>query len=95
MRARTPDQTSTARTVGRNAQLLRTARGWPQQEGAARSAGGPCPLPLTAVRDIEAGQGSRGSRRAVSVDELVALAAVFGVAVERLLVEAASGGGGS
>lgn len=71
--------TSVSRTVGRNVRRLRRARRISQEQLAHKLG-----LHRTALTEIE-NVGARSPRRAVTVDQLVAIAAALNVAPERLL----------
>lgn len=67
------------RVVAVNLRLLRTARGWEQARIATYMAGQEHPWRPVTVSEVER------CRRNITVDELVALAGLFDVNVQRLL----------
>lgn len=73
--------TTVSRTVGRNVRRLRRARRITQEQLTSDVG-----LHRTALTEIE-NVGGRSPRRAVTVDQLMAIAAALGVAPERLLTD--------
>lgn len=63
-----------SRTVARRIQTLRTARGWSAVDLADRIVAWGYPISANTVRFIESGR-----RRVVTIDEFVAIAAIFDV----------------
>lgn len=75
-----PQSTSHSGNAIRRVRLLRKARGWSAQHLVDQLAVGGCPMGRSTLAGLENGQRSH-----LTVDELCAFAAVFGVPVEHLL----------
>ncbi|MEU1908452.1 helix-turn-helix domain-containing protein [Streptomyces hygroscopicus] len=82
--ARTEAKTIHARIVGRNVRVLRHDRGLRLADLAQKVTEGGYPMILKTVQQIETGTSS-GAHRAVTVDELVALAKALEVSPAELL----------
>ncbi|WP_307706132.1 helix-turn-helix domain-containing protein [Streptomyces sp. V1I6] len=76
-----------SRIVGQNIKRLREARRMSGQQLAALVQEKGQPLSRFAVSQIELGRNSKGTPRAVTVDDLVALAVALEVRPEQLLIE--------
>jgi transcriptional regulator with XRE-family HTH domain len=74
-----------SRTVGAHVHALRTARGWSLREVARQTEVAGKPIGYSTIGRIENGRDPKQPAVAVIVDDLVALAAVFGVRPEQLL----------
>jgi len=83
---RTPDRTAVSSATGLNLRRLRKARGLSLIEVAAAATTAGYPMPPATVARIETGRTSSGARQAVTVDQLVALAAAIGAQPADLLV---------
>ncbi|MFD5566605.1 helix-turn-helix domain-containing protein [Streptomyces cadmiisoli] len=85
--ARTEEDTTTSRIVGRNIKRLRTARGLSGRRLAALVQERGFRFNHSSLSRMELGINAKGGQRAVTVDELVAVASVFGVEPQELLTE--------
>ncbi|MEV5140340.1 helix-turn-helix transcriptional regulator [Streptomyces syringium] len=84
--ARTPAQTAISRHVGRAIRHHRTTRGWSLRALAQRTTAAGYPINPAAIQTIETGHhGPDHGLRAVTVDELLTLAAALGVHPAHLL----------
>jgi transcriptional regulator with XRE-family HTH domain len=87
-RPRNYDDLPVSRIVGGNIAVMRAARGWSQRTLADRTKGGEGkPVGFSTICRIEKTREPGTSPVAVCVDDLVALAAAFGVRPEQLLDE--------
>lgn len=75
----------TSRTVGAHIHTLRTARGWSLREVARQTEVAGKPIGYSTIGRIESNRDPNHPAVAVIVDDLVTLAAVFGVRPEQLL----------
>jgi transcriptional regulator with XRE-family HTH domain len=75
----------TSRTVGAHIHALRTARGWSLREVARQTEVAGKPIGYSTIGRIESNRHREQPAVGVIVDDLVALAAVFGVRPEQLL----------
>jgi transcriptional regulator with XRE-family HTH domain len=75
----------TSRTVGAHIHTLRTARGWSLREVARQADTAGKPIGYSTIGRIESNRDPNETAVAVIVDDLMALAAVFGVRPEQLL----------
>jgi transcriptional regulator with XRE-family HTH domain len=74
-----------SRIVGAHVRTLRAARGWSLREVARLAESAGKPIGYATVGRIERGRDPREPAVAVIVDDLVSLAAVFGLRPEQLL----------
>ena len=78
--------------LARRVALEREQRGWTYEGMARRMTAAGCPINQSALYKIEKGtkrkDGEPGPARRITVDELVAMARVFGLPVEQLLLPA-------
>ena len=81
----TLSETAVSRTVGHNVRRLREVHGWTLETLAQKLSATERPISSSTLRVVERGTHPAGSRRSVSVDELVALASALGVEPSRLL----------
>jgi transcriptional regulator with XRE-family HTH domain len=84
---RTADDLPISRIVGQNVAALRARHGWSQRTLAKYTESSVKAVHFTTVNRIEKACDPAASPIAVSVDDLVVLAATFGVTVDRLLSE--------
>jgi transcriptional regulator with XRE-family HTH domain len=75
----------TSRIVGAHIHALRTARGWSLREVARQTEAAGKPIGYATIGRLEHGRDPQEPAVAVIVDDLVALAAVFGLRPEQLL----------
>lgn len=75
----------TSRIVGAHIHALRTARGWSLRELGRQTERAGKPVGYTTIGRIERGRDPQEPAVAVIVDDLIALAAVFGLRPEQLL----------
>lgn len=83
------DVVSGERLVAQRLRDLRTARGWSQGQLAERLTGVGCPLHQTAISRLEKPSAKDG-RRAITLDEAMALARVFEMPLAQLIAPAPS-----
>lgn len=74
-----------SRIVGAHIHALRTARGWSLREVARQTEAAGKPIGYTTISRIERNRDPNEPAVAVIVDDLVTLAAVFGLRPEQLL----------
>jgi len=74
-----------SRIVGAHIHALRTARGWSLREVARQTHVAGKPIGYTTIQRIERGRDPQEPAVAAIVDDLVALATVFGLRPEQLL----------
>lgn len=74
-----------SRIVGAHIHALRTARGWSQRGLARQTETAGKPVGFSTITRIERGRDPQEAVVAVIVDDLVALATVFGLRPEQLL----------
>ncbi|WP_367138949.1 MULTISPECIES: helix-turn-helix domain-containing protein [Streptomyces] len=87
-KARTPDDLTISRNVGKNVRHRRAQRGMTQSALAAATLNTAHPLSLNSIMSIERGRASNArSLRAITVDELVGLSAALGTTPAALLEE--------
>jgi transcriptional regulator with XRE-family HTH domain len=76
----------TSRTVGAHIHALRTARGWSLREVARQAEIAGKAIGYSTIGRIERNRNRNEPAVAVIVDDLIALAAVFGLRPEQLLI---------
>lgn len=82
---RTPDDLPVSRTVAAHITAMRAARGWSQRTLAKHTENGVKAVGFATICRIEKAATADAPTVAVCVDDLVSLAAAFGVAPERML----------
>lgn len=86
-RPRNYDDLPVSRIVGGNIAALRTARGWSQRGLAERTKGFEKPVGFSTICRYEKTRQEGTKPVSVCVDDVVSLAAAFGVRPEQLLVK--------
>jgi transcriptional regulator with XRE-family HTH domain len=85
MPPRLAEDLPTSRIVGAHIHALRTARGWSQRHLERQTKAAGKPVGFATIGRIERGRDPKEPAVAVIVDDLVALATVFGIRPEQLL----------